>query len=159
MITIQEALVRVGEELKQAMIAQLKSNGSYNTGYLGNSITYEVRQNQYEYDLIRTMLKYGDYVDQGIGRGPGKQPPVTAIIEWLQFKRIPVPTSMSIEAFAFIIARKIGERGTHPKPRPFIAPSINKVLETTGKKILTEAGIDEVLANINNQLQSVKITA
>jgi len=71
-MTITEALIRVGEELKQAMINQLKSNGSYNTGDLGNSITYSVVQRDYEYDLVRTMLKYGNYVDQGIGRGPGR---------------------------------------------------------------------------------------
>lgn len=158
-MTITEALIRVGEELKQAMINQLKSNGSYNTGDLGNSITYSVVQRDYEYDLVRTMLKYGNYVDQGIGRGPGKMPPVKEIIEWLKLKRIPVPTSMTIEAFAFIIARKIGKEGTDPRPRPFIAPSITKVLQTTGQELLSKAGVDTVIANINGQLQDISISA
>ena len=158
-MTLEEALLRVGEELKQAMTAELKSNGSYNTGNLANSIQYKVVQNQYEYDLVRTMLKYGDYVDQGIGRGSGKMPPVREIIEWIKLKRIPVPTSLTIESFAFAIAKNISKRGTDPRPRPFITPSITRVLQTTGKDILTKAGVDTVQANINGTLQDVKITA
>lgn len=159
MITIEEALIRVGQELKIAMAQELRDNGSYSSGQLASSIEYEVRQQGYEYDLVRTMLKYGDYVDQGIGRGPGKQPPVKEIIEWIKFKKIPVPTSLTIEAFAFVIARKIGKVGTNPRPRPFITPSINKVLRTKGKEILQEASIDTVTANINNKLVDIKVTA
>lgn len=158
-MTLEEALLRVGEELKQAMINQLKSNGSYNTGDLGNSIQYKVEQRDYEYNLVRTMFKYGDYVDQGIGRGPGRIPPVREIMEWVQMKKIPVPTGLTIESFAFAIAKNIGKKGTDPRPRPFIAPSINKVLQTTGREILQKAGVDTVTVNINNTLQDIKITA
>jgi len=158
-MTITEALLRVGEELKIAMAQELRDNGSYNTGALAASIEYSVEQKQFEYNLVRKMLKYGDYVDKGIGRGAGKQPPVKEIIEWLKFKKIPVPQKLTIDQFAFLIARKIGKQGTNPRPRPFITPSINRVLQTTGKKILTEAGIDEVVANINNELKSIKVTA
>ena len=158
-MTIEEALLRVGEELKKAMTQQLADNNSRVTGNLANSITYEVRQRDYEYQLVRTMLKYGNYVDQGIGRGPGRMPPVKEIMEWIQLKKIPVPSSLTIESFAFAIARKIGREGTNPRPRPFITPSINKVLQTTGKEILTKAGVDEVEANINDKLQSIKVTA
>jgi len=157
-MTIEEALLRVGEELKKAMTAELKSNGSYGTGQLASSIKYEVRQQNYEYDLVRTMLKYGEYVDKGIGRGPGRMPPVREIMEWIQLKRIPVPASMTIESFAFVIARKIGREGTDPRPKPFITPSINRVLQTTGKELLSEAGVNTVLANINGELKDVKIT-
>lgn len=158
-MTLEEALLRVGEELKQAMTDELKSNGSYNTGNLSNSISYKVEQRDYEYNLIRTMLAYGNAVDQGIGRGPGKQPPVKEIIEWIQFKKIPVPTNLTIDSFAFAIARKIGREGTNPRPRPFITPSINRVLQTTGKEILTKAGVETVTADINGTLEDIKIEA
>jgi len=158
-MTITEALLRVGDELKTTMIQKLKDNGSYDTGALGNSITYDVRTEQFSYQLVRTMLTYGNYVDQGIGRGKGKQPPVQAIMDWLTRKAIPIPTGMKQETFAFLIARKIGERGTDPKPRPFIAPSIQRVLETTGKELLTKAGVDTVVANINGALQDVDLKA
>ena len=159
MITLEEALLRVGNEIKKTMQDELRSNGSYVTGDLGNSITYEVRQQKYEYQLVRTMLKYGDYVDQGIGRGPGKQPPVREIIEWIRLKRIPVPTNLTVESFAFAIAKNIGKRGTNPRPRPFIVPSINKVLQTVGKEIMTEASIDTIQVQIDGKLQDVKIKA
>ena len=158
-MTIEEALLRLGDELKATMTQELKNNGSYYTGNLANSIQYQVRENNYTYQLVRTMLKYGDYVDQGIGRRPGKQPPVKPLIDWIKFKRIPVPTGMSVESFAFLIARKIGREGTDPRPRPFIAPSIDSVLKTTGKELLTKAGIDQIVANINGKLQDVKLTA
>ena len=158
-MTIEEALLRLGDELKATMTQELKRNGSYYTGDLAKSISYKVVQQDFTYDLVRTMLKYGDYVDQGIGRGPGKQPPVQPLIEWIKFKRIPTPTGMSVESFAFLIARKIGREGTDPRPRPFIAPSINYVLENVGKKLLSEAGIDQIVANINGKLQDVKLTA
>lgn len=155
-MTFEEALLRVGDELKKTMTQELKNNGSYYTGDLANSIKYKVIQNDFTYDLVRTMLKYGDYVDQGTGRRPGKQPPVKPLIDWIKFKRIPVPTGMTVESFAFAIARKIGKQGTDPRPRPFIGPSIQTVLTGVGKRILTEAGIDEVVTNINGKLQDVK---
>lgn len=157
MITLEQALQRVGEELKQAMTDELKSNGSYNTGDLSNSIDYEVRQNGDGYQLVRRMLAYGNYVDQGIGRGPGKMPPVRDIMDWIQLKRIPVPTNLTTEAFAFAIARNIGKRGTDPRPRPFINPSINKVMRDIGEKLIGEGATDEIVEAINDQLQSVKV--
>lgn len=156
-MTITEALIRVGDELKKTMIQTLKDNKSYNTGDLANSIAYEVRTGEFNYELVRTMLKYGDYVDQGIGRRPGERPPVKPLMEWIKMKNIPVPTGLTIDQFAFAIANKIAKRGTDPRPRPFITPSIQQVLSTTGKKLLTEAGVDTVLANIDGTLQDVKI--
>lgn len=158
-MTLEQALQRVGEELKEAMTAELKSNGSYNTGDLANSITYEVRENGLEYELVRRMLAYGNAVDQGIGRGPGKQPPVRDIMDWIQLKRIPVPANISLEAFAFAIARNIGKKGTNPRPKPFINPSISKVMRDMGDKLIAEGATDEIVTAVNEQLQSIKVTA
>ena len=156
-MTIQEALVKVGEELKSTMIQTLKDNNSYNSGQLANSIMYDVRTREFNYELVRTMLKYGDYVDQGIGRGPGKRPPVKPLMEWIQRKSIPVPTGMTVKQFAFAIAQKIHDRGTDPRPRPFITPSIQQVMNTTGKELLQEAGVDTVVANINGTLEDINV--
>lgn len=159
MITIEQALLQVGEELKKVMTQTLQKNGSYNTGNLANSIEYTVEKKDYEYNLVRRMLTYGVYVDGGYGRKPGKMPPVQDIIEWIQFKKIPIPTGFTLESFAFVVARSIGKKGTNPKPRPFITPSINFVLNTTAKNILTEASINEVTVNIDSQLKSIKVKA
>ena len=159
MITLEQALQRVGEELKQAMTDELKSNGSYNTGDLANSITYEVRENGLEYQLVRKMLAYGNYVDQGIGRGPGKQPPVRDIMDWIQLKRIPVPANLTLESFAFAIANNIGKRGTNPRPKPFINPSISAVMRNMGEKLIGEGATDEIVQAVNEQLQSITVKA
>lgn len=159
MITLEQALIRVGEELKVAMQQQIKSNGSDNTGALSNSIDYEVRQNGDGYQLVRRMLAYGNYVDQGIGRRPGRRPPQQDILDWIELKRIPVPTGMEKEAFAFIVARRIGEKGTNPRPRPFINNSISKVMRETAEGLIAEGATDEIIQAVNDQLQSVKVTA
>jgi len=159
MITLEQALVKVGEELKAAMQNELKSNGSYNTGDLSNSIDYEVLQNGDGYQLARRMLAYGNYVDQGIGRRPGKMPPQQDIIDWIDLKRIPIPTGLQKETFAFLIARKIGDKGTNPRPRPFINPSISKVMRDSGEKLIGEGATNEIVQAVNEQLQSITVKA
>lgn len=155
---LEEALLRLGDEFKIAMAQTLTDNKSRGSGALAASIDYKVEERDSELLLIRTMLKYGDYVDQGIGRGPGKPPPAKDIMEWLKMKKIPIPAGLTVESFAFAIANKIGKQGTDPKPKPFIAPSINRVLETKGQELLSKAGIDEIEANINNKLKNITIT-
>lgn len=125
-----KGLTELGNALTNAMVETLKDNGSYNTGQLANSITYDIRKKGTTYQLVRSMLDYGIYVDQGIGRGPGRQPPVKPIMEWIRLKNIPVPQQMDVESFAYAIAKNIGKRGTNPRPRPFIEPSIEKVLSS-----------------------------
>ena len=156
-MTITEALLKVGDELKATMIETLKKNGSYGKGDLANSITYDVRTREFNYELVRTMLTYGIFVDQGDGRKPGKRPPVQPLIDWITFKKIPIPQGLTVKQFAFAIANKIKKRGTDPKPRPFITPSIQQVMNTTGKELLLEAGVDTVVANINGTLEDIKV--
>ena len=96
-MTIEEALLRLGDELKATMTETLKKNKSYISGDLAKSIEYDVRQQNFEYQLVRTMLTYGVFVDQGDGRHPGTPPPVQPLIDWIRFKKIPVPTGMSVE--------------------------------------------------------------
>lgn len=156
-MTLEQALTLIGEELKSSMTEDLKRNGSYNTGKLSNSINYTVQRNGTTYSLVRSMLKYGDYVDQGIGRGPGRMPPVRDIMEWIQMKRIPVPTGMTLESFSYVISKSIGKKGTSPKPKPFITPSINQVMSTKGRDLITEASTNTVILNVNNSLNNVTL--
>lgn len=130
MSDIVKGLTELGNALTNAMIQTLKDNGSYNTGQLAASITYDIRKQGTTYQLVRSMLDYGVFVDEGRGRGPGKQPPVRPIMEWIRLKNIPIPRQMDIESFAYAISKNIGKRGTDPKPRPFITPSIESVLSS-----------------------------
>jgi hypothetical protein len=59
--------------------------------------------------VIADYLKYSV---AGRGRQPGGGfPPVNAIVDWLETKGIEPPDDMSLESFAFIIARKQQREG------------------------------------------------
>jgi hypothetical protein len=56
------------------------------------------------------------------GRGPGKMPPISAILPWVAKKL--GETGEALRAVAFLIARSIGRKGT--KSNDFITPIVTK---------------------------------
>ena len=80
-------------------------------------------------------------------------------MDWIRLKRIPVPSNLSVESFAFAIAANIGKRGTNPKPRPFINPAISSVMRNIGDKLIGEGATNEIVTAVNEQLQSIKVKA
>ncbi len=158
-MTFQQSLEALEVALTEAMVEELQANGSYDTGKLAESITYDIRTQGTTYQLVRTMLTYGIFVDQGDGRGPGKMPPVRPLMEWIKEKGIKVPSGLTVESFAFAIAKKIEKKGTNPRPRPFIQPAITEVMRNKAQQILSEGTEQEVLDAINRQLQDVKVRA
>ena len=93
-----------------------------NSGALRNSIegNYSVGPNSFESSI--SMLGYGVYVDEG--RRPGKWAPPEVIREWVRTKPIRVrnvgtgsfakPTEQARNSLAFLINRKIKEKGIKP---------------------------------------------
>lgn len=59
--------------------------------------------------VIANPIIYHDFVEDG--RGPGKRPPVTALIPWVASK-LGVPPGPERRSVAFLVARKIGQAGT-----------------------------------------------
>jgi hypothetical protein len=133
----EEQLNRIGKALVEQMRDNLSANGSDLTGKLSNSIGYEVtKDTSGNYTLQILMEKYGEYVDSGAERGPGKMPPVRAIQNWIVLRRIKVPTGLSLESFAWAIATNIGKKGQRfKKPKPFIEPAF----ETVYKNMMDDA--------------------
>lgn len=86
-------------------------------------------------------VKYGFFVEHG--RSPGKRPPKNAILEWMKAKGIRLPEKQ-MEQVAFLIARKIGKKGT--KPRPFVAPVARKKKWRDDYARLVNSGIKRRLA-------------
>lgn len=158
-MTFTESLEALADALKDAMVDELHANGSYDTGRLAESITYDIRKQGSTYQLVRTMLTYGVYVDQGDGRKPGKMPPVRPLMDWIKQKKISVPRGLTTESFAFAIANKIAKKGTNPRPKPFIQPAINKVLGTDAQQLLSKGTEQEITDAINQRLQDIKIQA
>jgi hypothetical protein len=154
---ITEALLRVGDLIKQVMVGKLNSSTKGN-GSLANSINYTVAEPQPgTYNLTREMLSYGNNVDAGV-------------IGWKNVKGIPSPDSLfnigqfrhrtiaQSSGLPYPVRYVIARDGLTPKP--FIVPSITSVIQNQGKELLTKAGIDEIGILIDtNSNKNIKITA
>jgi hypothetical protein len=153
-----EELTKIANSYKEEAIIKLTQNGSNVTGKLAASIKVQpARVTATTVVIPVTMLKYGDYVDDGAERGRGKQPPVQDIVRWVKQKRINVPNQFkSVEQFAFAIAYNIGKQGQRFKrARPFIEPALNSVREQyiNSGQLANAVALDldrNIQLNINN---------
>jgi len=128
-----------GNELIAQMQNRLRINKTNATSSLSQSIEPQIKGTQSGYRLTVLMEDYWQYVEDG--RRAGKMPPIKNIYEWIQNKR---PMQQKIaqspdriaatKSLAYVIARKIGQKGT--KAQPFVTPSLKKVTtETLGQRI------------------------
>jgi hypothetical protein len=141
-MTPEIALSKVGQAIINEIPNQLKKNGSNITGNLAKSYVYEVKQTRNGWTLSiidesgKGKYNYGLSVEDGLERGPGKQPPVKPILEWIKIKKITVPPGFKPEAFAFAIAKNISKKGQRfRKPKPFLQDTINVVFQTDDKEL------------------------
>lgn len=78
------------------------------------NFVFDIDENFYE--IIFRAPEYFKWVENG--RGPGKNPPIKAIEEWITIKHItPYPTKGKLptkKQLAFLISRAIGKDGTTP---------------------------------------------
>lgn len=70
------------------------------------------------------------------GRGPGRRPPTSALIPWVE-KKLGYVDKVA-RSVAFLIARKIGRKGT--KPNDFVTPIVKKNEQLWGE-IITRAAM------------------
>ena len=100
------------KELYKRKLTDKGINASYK---LLNSVETVVRRNDDEFIVSINLEEYWYYVENG--RGPGRFPPVSKILDWIRIKPV-IPYSDSRgrlpteEQLAFLIARKIAEQGT-----------------------------------------------
>lgn len=135
--TIQ-ALGEYGDRVREQMVANLKANKSFVTGDLARSITNETFENQL-IENIAVNEWYGIVIEEGIGRGPGRIPPIAPIKNWIKRRALKPKPGVSLDQFAWAIATNIGKKGTNPKARPFAAPAVKQVKEEFGDKALQTA--------------------
>ena len=148
-----EELTLIANEYREEAIIKLTQNGSNVTGRLAASIKVQpARITETAIVIPVTMLKYGQYVDDGAERGRGRRPPVQDIVQWIKQKRISVPNQFKdVEQFAFAISYNIGKSGQRFKrARPFIQPALNSVEQQyiTSGKLASAVAID-----LNNNIQ------
>ena len=141
-VALTEELEQIALDYQSQARAILRKNGNDVTGKLSNSIKVQPALSTPTNIVIPvTMLKYGDYVDDGAERGRGEQPPVRAIEQWIKQKRISVPKQFkNVEQFAFVIARSIGLKGS--KAYPFIFPALTYAVEKNLQPVANAAALD-----------------
>lgn len=68
--------------------------------------------------VVQVINKANHSLNRLEGRKSGKQPPIDAIVPWVQFK-LKIGDPRQIRQIAFLIARKIGKYGTDRSKRNF----------------------------------------
>ena len=144
------------EVISQEMKINLRNNKSIASGNLVNSI--KTSKTQDKQGTLETALEigawYAELVSEGTGdRGPGRQPPILPIEQWIKRKSITVPAGVTIKQFAFAIAKKVAKRGQNKRAYPFIEPSI-RVGENYFERNINEALIEDVAINTTEILET-----
>lgn len=132
------------EAIKADIIALYNAGGKRTSGEFENGL-------QVDYRTDGATLSGYVYL---AGRIAGKQPPTKAIEDWLIQKGIqPIEEKMKISTLAYLIARKIGQKGTNKENHQYvydevITPErIQSILDRI-TKINVTAFINEVTVTI-----------
>jgi hypothetical protein len=147
-IALTEELEKVALDYQKYAQATLEKNGNDVTGRLKNSIKVQPAQISPDKIVVPvTMLKYGEWVDDGAERKSGGQPPTRAIEQWIKLKRIKPPKGFTVEQFAWAVAKNIKKGGQRfRKAYPFITPALNYTIEKNLQGIATAAAVDITFA-------------
>lgn len=112
------------------------------TGNLQNFQTH-ITLNDTTLSVSFELEDYWKYVEYG--RGPGKQPPIDKIEEWIRVKPIiPNPINGKIpdtRQLAYLIARKIGREGTpaqHPLSDTMWSEEVNILINAIKRNIVEQ---------------------
>ncbi len=152
------ALRRTGGLIVSRLSEGLKDNNSTASGELDSSIEFKISSKKNKIDMSILMEDYWEFVDQG--RRPGKRPPTAPIEEWLTYPNVKDKlgvgslTEAQTKSLAYIIAKKIGDKGT--KGTDFATNVFESRLVTQElPQIIAEAVyedanllIDELISNI-----------
>lgn len=125
-----EVLNKYGQLLVEDYKSKLDSENITASSNLKNSVKYILNVNEMDIELNLSLAHYWKYVENG--RRAGKWPPIDKIIEWIKVKPIikddrfgRLPTD---EQLAYLIGRKIYEKGIEPKNT--LHNSINDIMDT-----------------------------
>lgn len=120
-------------------------------GRLRSSIKPRFYQSGLTADIVADV-KYAPFIEFGTGprgkqmtfdSGPlpagyihgngGKMPPVDLIKEWITRKGISPPSGWTLDGFAYIVAKRIGENGL--PARPFLYPAFRDVEDAFNRRV------------------------
>lgn len=93
--------------IREAYIKEQKDKGIRSSGKSAESLRISVDSNSGQL----TGAKY--FIQQTVGRKPGKFPPIDDILDWIRAKKIsPRDAKTTERQLAFLFARKIAQSGT-----------------------------------------------
>lgn len=141
-------------------IAEVYRSKMKQAGYDPNdelmNFTWVTELNGNLFELYFNLPDYFDYAENG--RGPGKFPPINAILKWIEYKRLvprsyngKVPTTRQL---AFLISRKIAEKGTEGKH--LLQQTMDETYDTLVDQLVDaianelEKELEKDVENINN---------
>ena len=127
MSSISDEVQKWLDESKSKIIVNYDRDNMRASGNFARSLETDVKESQGRVIGVMVGAHHSLFVDQG--RRAGKRPPISAILQWIEDKRI-VPKDISKPSLAFLIARKIGNEGWKPKnrfPNGVISSVINEV--------------------------------
>lgn len=148
---LKGALEDLGADFIKELTNQLLSADKNATGDLIRSLDYDVVETIDGFFLNILSSDYLKYVDEG--RKPGKMPPPSKFIKWINAKGIKFKNKkgkiISKESTAFVIARSIGKKGI--KPTNIIRKTIDSVYSSK-IELLERAAIEDIYVLIDKLL-------
>ena len=173
--SIKQVLNDFGKDTVEKLKQSIDRSDAVASGVLRESLDFEVTETQsgFEFKLDFTKgegYKYAKAVDKG--RRPGKQPPLEPIMRWIANKGIALPpvstrrqkltkslknktvrktlkqlsTQQRARSLAYLIARKIGEKGT--PATSFYSSVVTPSLFEQLKKDLAKAAVSDILFDL-----------
>jgi hypothetical protein len=141
---VNKVLKEAQRRLQEALVDGILNQGLLKTGALANSVrvTYD-EKNQ---ELITFMEDYGVYQDSGISGTKSLQSPNDkSLYKPGKFKD---STKMIAGNLPFGARVSIAQKGF--RPRPFIVPAYDRVVEQYLDEALLEAGMSDIDKSITN---------
>jgi hypothetical protein len=136
-----QILSREFELLKKDLITAYDAKGMRASGKFADSL--EVRVNG-----LTAQLWGESYAQQlETGRRPGAFPPISAIEQWIKDKGIAnrIQGEISISSLAFLIARKIAQRGWKREEHGGVELISEVVTDVRIQKIIDEVGVEQAM--------------
>jgi hypothetical protein len=141
---LDQAITEIGVLITESMRDSLFQKGISSSGDLAASIQPQVTTQRNKATTLQIELaSYAQFVENGRRKG-AKQPPSSAIKEWIMQKGITKPAKYSLDSFAFVIARGISRNGI--KPRPFIQTSIDNTMKNRGYDLILDGILKDIIA-------------
>ena len=134
---IREVLQNSTTMLRDVLVDGILNQGLLKTGRLANSVQVSYEDDEVEPNFRITMEDYGIYQDSGVSgtrSGYGMNPESFYSPGKFKSKVIGGP-------LPFVVRKSIAEKGF--RPRPFIVPSVRKLLQNLQPELI-QAGADDI---------------